>query len=313
MKFIPVLLLLCLLLTSTFLQGKRIKSNYDETNVIIATTYNLKDNDTLAKVSTNNFNILQNNSQLGSYVIESYTNILINTQQNQILLYGVQGDSSVIDIYDLKTLNFKTEMILPGDNAPEDIQLFSNNKIISVVASGDYFSISMFDLSNNGNKTVFNIMKEVTTIIGSSFAYNNKENIYFVPVIVNNNNTYPSQYYVYKIKENAAGLIGKIPIKNNFIENAEYDVKRNRIVGVIDEVFTILDLKTNQFISYGKTLNFNSIGFRELGASCIDDNYYYVLYNNHKAETHFIKVDLENLTYKVVRWYDHIGAMAVVN
>ncbi|KAG2386114.1 hypothetical protein C9374_002560 [Naegleria lovaniensis] len=97
------------------------------------------------------------------------------------------------------------------------------------------------------------------------------------------------------------------------LDNAAYDASENRIVGLVNDVFAYLDLTSGKFVTI-QALNFASIGFRQLGASTIssDSRFYFVFYENHNAESFFVRVDLKTLSYRVNQVYDLIGLLIYI-
>ena len=128
-------------------------------------------------------------------------------------------------------------------------------------------------------------------------------NRYYVSVSLAND-TRP-YYYCYNVLKRRVEQTYLVSVS---LDNAEYDRNGNRLVGTVNDVLTFLYLNNGKMVTMNN-LNFSKIGFRQLGASSIDTKYYYVFYENHLAQSFFVKVDLENYTYEVNQVYDLIGTM----
>ena len=133
-------------------------------------------------------------------------------------------------------------------------------------------------------------------------AYDTTNHIYYVAVALNSDpNT--AFYYGYNLMTKKVEAKLTVP---NILHNAEFDRNGNRIIGVVNDVLCYLDLKSGKFVQ--TSLNLAYIGFRQLGSSAIDENYYYTFYENHLVQSFFVKVDLKTLTVvNVSEIYNLVG------
>ncbi|EFC47156.1 hypothetical protein NAEGRDRAFT_47484 [Naegleria gruberi] len=271
---------------------------------ILATTFTSKQNDTISFLSTIDGNLTRSSTEYGSY-IEMYDNIAYNPLSHHAYMYGVSDGMNTLDVWNVDDLTMLHEIVLEGNDAPMDIQydLSFPGKLVSLSGEGSRFAIVTYDLKS-GNKSVLIYLDGIEGIEGNSNAYDSINHKYYVSV---SNRNGSNQYYVYNVMQR--NLEAKINVPSS-LDNAQFDRFGNRLVGTVNEVFTILDLKTGKMTT--TNLDLSKIGFRQLGAVAIDSQFYYVFYENHQAQSFFVKINLETLTYQVSNAYNLVGTMLFI-
>ncbi|KAF0977364.1 hypothetical protein FDP41_003356 [Naegleria fowleri] len=146
----------------------------------------------------------------------------------------------------------------------------------------------------------------IQSISGNAQAYDSKNLLYYDSVTTLKG----VYYYCFDMLQKKLVHMSPVPFS---LDNAEFDASENRLIGLVDDVFAYLDLESGKFVRI-PSLNFSRIGFRQLGASAIssDSRYYFVFYENHQAESFFVRVDLKTLSYRVNQVYDLIGTMIYI-
>jgi hypothetical protein len=268
------------------------------------TRYN---NDSLAKIAPNGTVVAKN--PLGE-IIESYSNVVLDPKARRLYCLGV-SDQPWFDVYDADTLQqIGSEIWIPTQWAIIDIQYDTVwNKLVGITSNdeGD-FIIAEFNLTDGSQKQLV-VLEDVVAIDEYSQAYDSKTHRYYVAGLMNEPN--PCFMLVYNLATRTFEKRIQVP---DFIQNSDYDSVTDHIVGVYNDTFAVLDVNTGKLVVYTKTLDFNPIGFRELSAGTVDPagGYYYVLYENHKAQTTWIQVNMRKLSYKAFPFYNHIGIMQYV-
>ena len=272
---------------------------------LLATTFTSKQNDTIALLSTQTGRAIRSSNSMGSYV-EIYDNAAYDPLSHMAMLYGISDGMNTLDFYNVDTLQMERQIVLEGNNAPVDIQydMTYPGQLLAISGIGPAFAIVFYDLKS-GNKSEIMPLKDVVEMSESTQAYDTKNHRYYTAVSMSNNG--PITYNVYNIKTRTLERNITVPTS---LDNTQFDRFGNRLVGLVNDVYCYVDLESGQFVKTGVDLS--NVGFRQLGASAIDTNYYYVFYENHSAQSFFVKIDLKTLAVRVEQVYDLIGTLLFV-
>lgn len=275
---------------------------------VVASTFNLKNNDTIAQIGATG-KILKKNTSLGT-TVEAYASTAFDPVKRKIHFVGFGGGEGFIHTYNADTLEFEKEVYIVDVYAAIEVQFDAKiGKLIAVTGAETGFAIAAYDVDTGVRTDLISDFPDSEAIDETCCVYDHSTHRFYVAVITSNL-TSITKYYQYNVMTRK---LERIIAVDDFPQNAEFMGSKNRLVGLINETVVEVDLTTGKSVVYDK-LDLNKIGFRELGASAIDvaNQAYYVLYENHEAKTTWIRVDLNHYTYTANPFYDHIGTMIFV-
>jgi hypothetical protein len=268
----------------------------------IVGTFNIANNDSLSQMDLDSGKLVKINN-IGA-IIEAYFYSVYDPSQRMLYALGIGGDSSFVDVFHADNLTFVNEIYFPGNYPPIEMHYDPRlSKFFGMVYSEPlgHTAIAAYNMKN-GAKEDLVALTDIEAINEYSSAYDMKNSFYYASIISTNMSALQQYYQVDVVQKK---IIKKITVKST-LDNAQFDPTTNQIIGVVNDIFTTIDVASGQSTTYPQ-LDLSSVGFRELGASAFDhiQRQYHILYENHKAQTHMIKIDLKTLTYKIEPFYDH--------
>lgn len=273
---------------------------------IISALFNLAENDSIVILDTIG-GIISSDEQHEASV---YTNVVIDPFQRRALFLGV-SDESWIDIYDVDSLSVIGDpVIIDYPYAFEDLQFDTRaNKVLGITGDDQGFCLAEIFL-NNGSVNVLLSLPGIQAMAETAAAFDVNRRIYYIPATTNNGD----EWWAIDVAKKQVTRKYPVKLKDSNFDNVAYFPLNNWLVGMVNTTtFASLDLNTGEFKGYDQ-LNLEAIGFRELSGGVIDGDsgYYYSLFENEKAETTWIQIDINHLSYTSYRFFNHVSCMAFV-